>query len=376
MKKRILFFIATLDGGGAERLLLDLVNHMDADKFDVTVQTFYDIGIYRNQLSSNIQYKTIVSLKNNSLRKLKGGILWTCIPPEYVYNKYIKDEYDYQVAFLEGIATKFIACSDINSYLIAWVHSGLYSNFWTKNAYRTFKAQQKAYQNFKEIVCVSKNAKEEFVQRFGNYNSLCVKYNFINRETILSKANEKTDDMPKKYRFRIVTIGRLVPQKGFGRLLAVMKNLIKDGVDCELWIFGKGKCQKKLQKYILNNSLSDYVKLWGFYENPYKYMKQCDLFVCSSISEGYSLVIAEAMVLGLPVLSTYCSGPDELLDYGRYGLLVENSEKGLYEGIKTLYNSPEKLKFYARSSQERVEFFDMNMRIKEIEALFVQEEDK
>lgn len=312
MKKRILFFIATLDGGGAERLLLDLVNHMDADKFDVTVQTFYDIGIYRNQLSSNIQYKTIVSLKNNSLRKLKGGILWTCIPPEYVYNKYIKDEYDYQVAFLEGIATKFIACSDINSYLIAWVHSGLYSNFWTKNAYRTFKAQQKAYQNFKEIVCVSKNAKEEFVQRFGNYNSLCVKYNFIDRETILSKANEKTDDMPKKYRFRIVTIGRLVPQKGFGRLLAVMKNLIKDGVDCELWIFGKGKCQKKLQKYILNNSLSDYVKLWGFYENPYKYMKQCDLFVCSSISEGYSLVIAEAMVLGLPVLSTYCSGPDEL----------------------------------------------------------------
>ena len=244
MKKRILFFIATLDGGGAERLLLDLVNHMDADKFDVTVQTFYDIGIYRNQLSSNIQYKTIVSLKNNSLRKLKGGILWTCIPPEYVYNKYIKDEYDYQVAFLEGIATKFIACSDINSYLIAWVHSGLYSNFWTKNAYRTFKAQQKAYQNFKEIVCVSKNAKEEFVQRFGNYNSLCVKYNFIDRETILSKANEKTDDMPKKYRFRIVTIGRLVPQKGFGRLLAVMKNLIKDGVDCELWIFGKENVKK------------------------------------------------------------------------------------------------------------------------------------
>lgn len=368
MKKKILFFIATLDGGGAERLLLDLVNHMDTKKFDITVQTFYDIGIYRNQLNSYIRYKTIVSLENSFLRKIKGGFLWICLPSEYIYRKYIKADYDYEVAFLEGISTRFIACSRSKS--IAWVHSGLYSNFWTKHMFRTFKAQMQSYQNFDKIVCVSSSTKNEFIQRFGNYDSLCVKYNFVDKDMILAKAKEEVSNIPDKKRFRMITVGRLDPQKGYDRLLSALGSLVKKGVECELWIFGKGKYQKKYENYILDNNLSDYVKLWGFHENPYKYMKYCDLFVCSSRSEGYSLVVAEAMVVGMPILSTHCAGPDELLGQGKYGMLVENSEKGLYEGIKAFYYSQKKLQFYAQISKKRIEFFDISTRINEIEKLF------
>ena len=83
----------------------------------------------------------------------------------------------------------------------------------------------------------------------------------------------------------------------------------------------------------------------GFKKNPYKYLKKADCFVCSSRSEGFSLVIAEAMMLGIPVISTYCSGPNELLEEGKYGLLVDNNEEDLYRGIKSIIED-EKLRMY------------------------------
>lgn len=87
------------------------------------------------------------------------------------------------------------------------------------------------------------------------------------------------------------------------------KRLVTEGFDFELWILGDGEQRTNLNRYIKDNRLGCYVKLWGFKSNPYKYLKVCDYFISSSRSEGFSLVIAEAMILGLPVLSTYCSGP-------------------------------------------------------------------
>ena len=370
MKKKILFFITTLNGGGAERLLVDLVNHMDAEKFDITVQTFYDVGIYRNQLNQDIRYKTIVSLENNILRRLQGRFFWEFVSPKYIYKKYIEDSYDYVVAFLEGIATKLISPAGRDFHSIAWVHSGLFHNFWTKHMYRSLKEQKKAYQSYEKIICVSNSTKKEFIQRFGNYAALDIKYNFVDKTAVQAKAEKNVEGVLYKKSFRMITLGRLTYQKGYDRLLSVIRDLIHEGLECELWIFGKGECQKKYERYILQNGLSSYVKLWGFQKNPYKYMKYCDLFVCSSRCEGYNLAIAEAMALGMPILSTYCTGPDELLDYGRYGMLVENNEKGLYSGIKAFYNSTKLLHRYSHRSKERMEFFDMHYRIKEIEKLF------
>ena len=98
-------------------------------------------------------------------------------------------------------------------------------------------------------------------------------------------------------------------------------------------------------------------------------MSESDLFVCSSRAEGFSLVIAEAMVLGIPVISTYCSGPNELLQEGKYGMLVENSEKGLYAGLVNALNDMERMRDYAKAAQERIYDFIPSQIINQIESL-------
>ena len=143
----------------------------------------------------------------------------------------------------------------------------------------------------------------------------------------------------------------------------------KDNIKYELWILGEGWDRPKLEELINKYSLSN-VKLLGFKENPYKYIKQGDLFVCSSKNEGFSLVIAEAMILGLPAISTNCSGPNELLNFGEYGYIVENNDKALYKGLKEIINDDKKLQYYKKKSSERVDFFNYKNRISDIERLF------
>ena len=99
-------------------------------------------------------------------------------------------------------------------------------------------------------------------------------------------------------------------------------------------------------------------------------MKQADLYVCSSLYEGYNLTVAEALILEVPVLSTNCTGPCEILDNGNYGAIVENSEEGLYEGLKQLLNEPDKLLYYKEKAKERKDFFDEEQICKKIEGLF------
>ena len=107
----------------------------------------------------------------------------------------------------------------------------------------------------------------------------------------------------------------------------------------------------------------------GFLKNPYALMKNMDLFVCSSRAEGYSLVIAEALVLGLPVISTDCAGPNELLDNGKYGILVDNNESALYNGICDLINSPENIITLRNKSFQRCDFFNIYNTIQAFEKL-------
>lgn len=115
--------------------------------------------------------------------------------------------------------------------------------------------------------------------------------------------------------------------------------------------------------------MDQYVKLIGFKNNPYPYIKNANLFVCSSRHESFSLVVAESLILSTPVISTYCTGPTELLDNGEYGMLVENSEDGLYYGLSELLKSNDKLESYKRKACKRKKFFDIESTIKRWETI-------
>ena len=131
--KKILFLIFDLGGGGAERLLTDLVNYLDETKYEITVQTFYDQGIYRKELKKSVRYKTIVSGKQELLKRMRGRFVWMVLPPVITYLWYVKEDYDYEIAFLEGIPVKILSAStNTKAKKLTWVHTDLYTNYWTK----------------------------------------------------------------------------------------------------------------------------------------------------------------------------------------------------------------------------------------------------
>ena len=371
MKKKILFLIESFAGGGVEKVFIDLINNMDISKYDITVMSIWDYGVRKKDLRKDVKYKSIFPnirgisrVFHNFVEKSDGSLL---------YKFGIREKYDIEIAFIEGRATKIIGAStNPNSKKIAWVHIDLSQGHWTSRVFReSLQREKECYKKFNDIVFVSNSAKEGFKNLFGDdFDNLQVKYNPIIAEEVVKKAEEEVNDIEKpKDKMLLVTSGRLVSQKGYESLLETCNKLNKDSIKYELWILGEGWDRPKLEELMNKYSLSN-VKLLGFKENPYKYIKQGDLFVCSSKNEGFSLVIAEAMILGLPVISTNCSGPNEVLDFGQFGYMVENNEEALYKGLKEIISNDEKLKYYKKKSSERVYFFNYKNRISDIERLF------
>lgn len=372
LRKKVLFLLESFAGGGVEKVFIDLINNIDIDNYEITVMSIWDYGVRKKDLRTDIKYKSIFP-------NIKG-ISWIFQPfvekssGKILYKLGIRNKYDIEIAFIEGRAAKIIGAStNKNSRKIAWVHIDLSNGHWTSKTFKNdIELEKECYRQFNDIVFVSNSAKQGFLNLFGhdfNQNQLHVKYNPIIASNIIEKGNEEVIDVAKpKDKPLIVSSGRLVSQKGYERLLNVCAQLNKDGFDYELWILGEGWERPNLEKSIVTLKI-DNVKLLGYKENPYKYIKQGDLFVCSSVNEGFSLVIAEAMILGLPIVSTDCAGPNELLNFGEFGLLVDNSEVGIYEGVKKLLNQHELLQYYKEKSTNRTSFFNSTECINQIQLL-------
>lgn len=368
-KTKLLFLMNTLNGGGAEKVLVDLVNHLDPERYDITVQTVIDSGIYRSQLQSHIRYKTIYP-GNKLFSYFFSKFLCARLNAKRFYEKYIKDDYDVEVAFLEGFPTKILAASP-TCRKFAWVHTDLYHYYGHKTLFRSMEENRQCYLNYTRIVCVSQTAKEGFIRQFGEMENVVVQYNPVDEQTILAKSKEPlVDFVTNREQLRLISVGRLVPQKGYDRLLRVHHKLIAEGFLHTLWIVGEGGEREMLERYIRQNRLEDTVTLLGFQSNPYQYMNAADLFVCSSRAEGYSTVVTEALVCGIAVISTECSGAQELLGDSEYGAIVENEEEALYQGLKKLISSPDLLEHYKNKAQERGKHFVLANKIKEIEKIF------
>ncbi len=366
--KKILFLINTLNGGGAEKILVDTVNNIDKTKYDVTLQTVTNRGVMRKNLNSDVHYKSIVSFQKGFLQRIFSYLISFVIPPSITHSIFIGNKYDIEIAFLEGVPTKIIGSSkNCNSKKLAWVHIDLYNTFGLEKVYKNLKEHIECYKRFDKIVCVSESAKNAFTKRFGIDKNLVVRYNVLDDSKVREKAKETVD---KTTKFRIVSVGRLTNQKSFDRLLVAFKKIIDLGEDCELIIVGEGIERENLQKYIDNNSLNGRVELVGFSDNPYKYMQSADLLVYPSRAEGYSTVVTESVILGKPILVTDCAGMREILGDSECGLVVENNDEALFIGLKELVQNDELRENYAKKAGERAKDFTVAARINELEELF------
>ena len=361
--KKILFFIDTLGYGGAEKVLVNLINNMDKSKYDITLMTVFDSGSNKQYLKEGVKYKYIFK------RVFRGNVaFFKLFRPEYLYKKYIKEEYDVVIAYLEGNTTRILSgCPYSNTKKLAWIHVEM--DMKTRlYPYRNLKECVTCYKKYDKIVGVSKNVIDSFKAHLGEWNNLTVKYNTVDTDYIKKCAAEETDAIDNDV-FSAISVGRLIEQKSYSRLLRIHKRLIDSGYRHKLYIIGEGGQHGMLQRYIDTNNLHNTAKLLGFCDNPWKYVAKADLFICSSLKEGFSTAVTESLIVGTPVVTTLCSGMKELLGDSEYGLITQNDEESLYNGILALIKDRTLLNRYKQKAIERGRQFDTTATVKAVEEL-------
>lgn len=254
------------------------------------------------------------------------------LPPRIYASLFLKGQYDLEIAYLEGRTTQQVAAKKTAAPKIAFVHCDLSVNNLIAPLYKSTEDCLCAYRVFSQVCFVSEASKQGFEKVVGVLENSRVIHNVIDFKGIQEKSNMPTTLRYKTSGWKLVSVGRLAEEKGFDRLLRIVSELEKEH-PLELWIIGEGKERNKLEALIRERSIQS-VTLLGYQENPYPLLKQADLFVCSSLFEGYSTAVTEAVALGVPVLTTRCAGMDEILEQGKYGLITENSEIALKNALK------------------------------------------
>ena len=375
--KKILFVMPGLKMGGLERVQVTIANALVKKGHSVKILMLNPEYELASELDNRVELVHKPYKPHKIMRKIPfvrnkfydDGMWETRASAKQLYKYYVGDEkFDVEIGFFRGLSVKIVSGSTNKaSKKIAWVHSDFLNCAGISNNFKGIKDARFAYSTYDAIVTVSNQARESFVKAIGVSKNVKTIYNLSDIDGILLKAKKECDITSDK--FIIVSVGRVVDAKGYDRLIKAIERLNHERKEIELWIIGDGSDREKLQTYVKKNEL-DNVKFLGQQENPYKYMSKADLYVCSSRYEGYNLTVAEAMILGIPVLSTECTGPNEILDNGKYGMIVENSEDGLYNGIKELLEQPEKLEYYRKKAKERMDFFNEERITKQIEELF------
>lgn len=365
--KKVLFFMPNLMHGGAEKVLVNLMNNLDTNKYDITLQVLFDVGVNKEFLRKDIKYKY-------TFRYIFRGstIIFKIFTPEFLYKHIIKRKYDIVISYLEGSTSRIISGCNYNSKKICWIHTQFTEEDSLVIGFRNSKEATSCYDKFDEIICVSSMVKKSFIDLSKiDENKVQVLYNTNETDDILKKSQEEVDDISiDNNKINIISVGKITKLKGFNRLLKVHKRLLSEGLLHKIYILGVGEDRNKIEKYIKENNLTDTFNLLGYKSNPYKYVAKCDLYVCSSYREGFSTAVTEALIVGTAVVSTLCSGSQELLGYNNeYGLVVENSEDGIYEGLKKLLEDKSLLKYYKEKAKERGKRFNKKNTVMDVENL-------
>lgn len=367
---RVLFLIPNLGHGGAEKVLVNLVNHMDYNKFNITVMALYDEGVNRDMLNSHIRYRACFNKSFPGIAhilKLRS--------PRQLYRYLVKEKYDIVVSYLEGQTARIVSgCTDADAKKVAWIHVEQHTQSVAAKLFRSVNEMIECYQTYDQFVCVSQSVKDDFMSLVPVKN-VDVLYNTVESDVIRLKAEEELNDSTvfQNDDIKICAVGTLKPSKGFERLIKIHRKLRADGYHVHTYILGEGPDERKLKKQTEVEGCADSVSFLGYQTNPYQYVRRCDLFVCSSLAEGFSTAATEALIVGTPVCSVEVSGMREMLgEHNEYGVIVKNDDTALYQGLKGLLDEPERLSFYKQRAILRGNKFSAEETVSPVEEMFIR----
>lgn len=367
--KKILFLIHDLGHGGAEKVLVNLVNNMDRTKFDITVMALFGGGVNEQFLSKDIR------LINCHGKAMPGNShMMKLLPPAQLHKLYIKEHYDIEVAYLEGPAARIISgCPNPATKKVCWIHIEQHTQEQACRSFRSYGEAMRVYNSFDRIVCVSDAVRKDFLSVMPVKSPVEVLYNTNESRKILELSQEPVDnDLFSDEEIKLVGVGKLMKNKGFHRLIPLVKRLREDGHQVHLYLLGTGPEKDHLEMQATENGIAHALTLLGYQINPYKYVAKCDLFVCASFAEGFSTAATEALIVGTPVCTVAVSGMKEMLgESNEWGIVAENDEEALYQGIKELLDDPELLTHYKEKAAERGKMFSTENTVKAVEDMLL-----
>lgn len=351
---KLLFVHKSMNMGGIEKSLISLTAALaNNNKIDVLLlnDTFgkelFNCKI--NFLKSNKYFRLINPQKSYSKgQQSMFGIVKAFVNKfgvrailEYKFAKakVIEDKYDTAVAFH---GQDYVTCYQVAKMVeankkIVFLHFDV-------SKVKIKKRVLNLYHNFDKIICVSKSIAENFKAKYPNLSDrVDYLYNMCDTESIILKSHEFDIKYPHDT-FNIVSVSRLSEEKAHIRSLKVFKKLKNEGFNFHWHVVGDGEDRKRIEKFIKQNAMQDYVTLYGNQSNPYPYIKSADLFYLGSYHESFGISLIESMILGIPTVSTKTISAVEVV--GDNGLICGNNEQAIENTLRMVLKKPEKLERY------------------------------
>lgn len=335
-RQRILIIDGPLGGGGAERVLVDILKNIDYTRFDVDLALICRGGVLMDEVPEQVH---LIELWPGYSWDYKLGLRlskwFRCnwLLSRKINGKKLRQDYDIEISFLEGMPLKLGALRNTKAKKATWVHADLFTHRY--EAPQFYPGEElRAYNKMDVVVNVSKDCEIAFCRRFPDCKSeKRVIYNPIDRHKIVSMADGykvATDDNI----LTVITVGRLTPPKNPERLLQVAKMAKDAKLPVRFKWVGDGELREQMEQQRGSMGLAETIEFTGYCKNPYPHIKAADIMMVTSDFEGFCLVICEAMCLGIPVISTRTAGPSEILGNNEYGILTDLTSEALFKALK------------------------------------------
>lgn len=382
MKKKIFIFAHAMEIGGAERSLIEMLNCFDYENNDVDLFLLRHKGDWMNEIPNEVnllpeihQYTGLMVPMVNLIQEKNFGVLlgrfigrqkanrynkkhnlqesYVAIDYSHKYTKQIlpkinpDKEYDLAISFL---TPHYIVAEKVNAKKkIAWIHTD-YSTIEID-----IESELAIWSKYDYIASISEDCTKGFLKVFPTLEDRIVPIgNLLSTQTVRTKADEEFD---KEYDRTtnstvILTIGRFSPQKKLYDVPEIVSKINKNGFNIKWYIIGYGDQESLIREKIEEYNVQDSVIILGKRENPYPYIKNCDIYIQPSLYEGKSVTVREAQMLGKPVIITnYPTASTQLID-GYDGIIVPLEIDGCVDGICKALGDKELLNTIAENTKK------------------------
>lgn len=372
--KKIVIVSKNMYFGGVEKCLVSMIKNIPRNKYDITLLLMRKKGELLSEIPEwvkveeipNISKKTrvkvyelikqfkiisvikliynlILSMKSKSI--CKSYIRYARILPK------VNNEYDLAISYYNP--TSFPVIYTMNNIIaekkVMWIHSDV-------NIYKDISEYKNIYKKYDKIYNVSKEGSHIFINKFPYLaNKVETFFNLIDQDEIQKKSIQGESFDTKFDGIKILTVGRLSIEKGQDIIPKIVKQLREENKKVKWYLIGDGDLRKSIEEDIKKYRLEDDLILLGSKNNPYSYMKDCDIYVQPSRNECYCTTVTEAKCFKIPIVVTDVNGTNEQINNYSNGLIVDINENSIFEGIKELIENPSlRKKLIANLKREKI----------------------